>query len=231
MEQEIMDKHPLQRLESPGPGLSAVVHLIGLASFTYSFRWLIQNPNPISSAYGWHFQYLTIIGLLTASLTFLCGFLADIFDLPFLFRIKNVLSICSAPLECLISTLYWGLRVVDPALVVPKELELPLPVDLSFHLAPAAFLLVDLLFFSPPWTISFVPALGLSTVIAFAYWFWIELCFSHNGFYPYPLFAMLDNTQRAGLFAVSAVMMAGSTAAIRQVYRAVNGGGTGVKAV
>lgn len=57
------------------------------------------------------------------------------------------------------------------------------------------------------------------------------VCFSHNGFYPYPLFAMLDNTQRAGLFAVSAVMMAGSTAAIRQVYRAVNGGGTGVKAV
>jgi hypothetical protein len=66
---------------------------------------------------------------------------------------------------------------VDPALVVPKELELPLGVDLSFHLAPALFLLVDLLLLSPPWTINFVPALGLSTGIAFAYWFWIECKF------------------------------------------------------
>ena len=33
---------------------------------------------------------------------------------------------CSAPLECLVSTLYWGLRAIDPKLVVPEELELDL---------------------------------------------------------------------------------------------------------
>ena len=56
------------------------------------------------------------------------------------------------------------------------------------------------------------------------------VCFSHNGFYPYPLLEMLNYTQRVALFAASAFMMAGSTAAIRQVYRLVNGGGSGVKA-
>jgi FAR-17a/AIG1-like protein len=148
--------------------------LIGLTSFLYSFNWLLQNPNPISSAYGWHFQYLTIIGLLMALFTFLSGLISDLTGSTLFFRVKNILSICSAPLECLISTLYWGIRAVDPSLVVPKELELPLNVDLSFHLAPAVFLLVDLLFFSPPWAIGFVPALGLSTVIAVGYWGWIE---------------------------------------------------------
>ena len=37
-------------------------------------------------------------------------------------------------METLISTLYWGLRAIDPELVVPKELELPVETDLSFHL-------------------------------------------------------------------------------------------------
>jgi hypothetical protein len=59
-----------------------------------------------------------------ATMTFTAGALADVTLSPRLFRIKNVLSMCSAPLECLISALYWGLRAIDPALVVPEELEL-----------------------------------------------------------------------------------------------------------
>jgi hypothetical protein len=40
---------------------------------------------------------------------------------------------------------------------------------------------VDLLFLSPPWTISALPSLGLSGTIAFGYWFWVEQCFYYNG--------------------------------------------------
>lgn len=126
-------------------------------------------------------------------------------------------------METLISTLYWGLRAIDPELVVPKELELPVETDLSFHLVPTVMLLVDLLLLSPPWTISVIPALGLSGAIAFGYWFWIELCYSKNGFYPYPLFAMLDQTQRVGLFVGSAVVMTLSTVTLKWLYGKVNG--------
>jgi len=84
-------------------------------------------------------------------------------------------------------------------------------------------LALDLLFLSPPWTISLAPAFVLSAAIAFAYWFWIELCYSHNGFYPYPLFEMLDTTQRIGLFTFSAVLMVGSTAMLKWMYVRVNG--------
>jgi hypothetical protein len=57
-------------------------------------------------------------------MTFTAGALADFTLSQPMFRMKNVLSMCSAPLECLISTLYWGLRAVDPTLVVPAELDL-----------------------------------------------------------------------------------------------------------
>lgn len=220
---KLIEQHPLQQLTSPSRGFSAIVHTIGLASFAYSYNYLITHPNEINQAYGWHFQYLTIIGLTLATLTFTLALGADMSLSPRLFAFKNVLSMCSAPMEILISLLYWGLRLIDPALVVPKELELPVPADLSFHIAPTLLLLVDLLLLSPPWTISVVPAVGLSALIAFLYWFWIELCYSYNGFYPYPLFALLDSSQRIALFLGSAVVMAVNTMVLKWLYGRVNG--------
>jgi hypothetical protein len=58
--------------------------------------------------------------------------------------------------------------------------------DMSFHLAPAVVMLLDLLVLSPPWTITTVPALGLSSMIAFGYWFWIETCYQNNGWLVLP---------------------------------------------
>ena len=222
---QLIERHPLQRLPSPSRGLSALVHALGLASFAYSFNYLVAHPNDINQAYGWHFQYLTIIGLTLATVTFVLALAADTTLSPRLFAAKNILSMCSAPMEVLISVLYWGLRSIDPELVVPKELELPVSADLSFHLAPSVLLLVDILLLSPPWTISIMPAVGLSVVIAFLYWYWIELCFQYNGFYPYPLFGMLETPQRAGLFVGSAVIMAANTMVLKWLHGRVNGVG------
>jgi hypothetical protein len=56
-------KHPLQRLKSPSRTLSLLLHLTGLFSFAKSFEYLHTHPNPINQSYGWHFQYLTILGI------------------------------------------------------------------------------------------------------------------------------------------------------------------------
>lgn len=88
---------------------------------------------------------------------------------------------------------------------------------------PAFTLTLDLLFFSPPYTIAVLPALGLSACIAFGYWFWIEQCFTYNQFYPYPIFDVLSTTGRVGLFAASAVLMALATGALVWLYGVVNG--------
>lgn len=192
-------EHPLQRLRSPSRGLSAALHAAGLSSFAFSFTYLVQNPTPINDSYGWHLQYLTIIGLSLAALTFGFGLLADITLSPRLFRVKNALSVASAPMEVLISILYWGLQLIDPKLVMPDWAPpLELHADLSFHAVPSIALVIDLLFFSPPYAVPFLPAFGLSSCIAFGYWFWIEHCYQMNGFYPYPIFELLDTTQRVG---------------------------------
>lgn len=99
--------------------------------------------------------------------------------------------------------------------------------DVGFHLVPAALLVVDLLFLSPPWTISALPAMGVSSVLAFTYWLWVEECYRHNGWYPYPLFEQLTPLWRGVLFAACAVTMTVSTATLKWVYGRINGFGEG----
>ncbi|KAK1757529.1 FAR-17a/AIG1-like protein [Echria macrotheca] len=218
-----MAAHPLQRLSSPSRSLSALVHVLGLLSFAASFDYMKRFPNPLHQGFGGNYQFLTIIGLSLATATFAVGLLADLTLSPQLFRLKNVLSVCSAPLEVLISVLYWGISAIDKKLVVPPELALPLLPDFGFHAMPAIMLSLDLILLSPPWTIRAYGAWTISMVIAFLYWFWIEYCFAMNGWYPYPLFGILATWQRVALFTVSAFLMTGSTMALKWVYGTVNG--------
>ncbi|KAF2266386.1 hypothetical protein CC78DRAFT_492144 [Lojkania enalia] len=232
-------RHHLQRFESPSRGFSGVLHVAGLICFYIDFKYLVDHPNVINDSYGWHLQYLTIIGLSISALCFTCALLADTLSSPLLFTLKNYLALIATPIEILISLLYWGLRAIDPQLVVPPDLPmLPLATDFAFHLFPSVLLTLDTLLLSPPWPTAPTPPtasfalLTSSTVLAFAYWFWIELCYSHNGFYPYPIFALLDTWQRVGLFALSGITMWIVAAGLRAVYAVVNGveeGSLGVK--
>ncbi|KAI8961718.1 FAR-17a/AIG1-like protein [Daldinia sp. FL1419] len=216
-------RHPLQRLASPSRQFSLLFHLVGIVSFGKSFQFLSTWETPMSAAFGGHFQFLTIIGLSLALCTFVVGFLADVTLSSRLFKLKNILSVCSAPLEVLISILYWGLCAIDKSLVFPPEFQLDLLPDVGFHATPAVFLAVDLLLLSPPWTIHGFPALALSESFALLYWLWVEYCFSRNGWYPYPIFDQLSTWQRVLLFTFSALLMTGSTMALKWTYGKING--------
>lgn len=150
-----------------------------LGAWPFGLQFAVANLLPES--YGWHFQYLTIIGLTVAQATFITGLLADFTLSPVLFYIKNTLSLCSAPLEVVISVLYWGISAIDKRLLVPPEIELSNWADVGFHAMPSILLTLDLLFLSPPWTIRALPTMLLSTTIAVSYWAWVEQCFKHNG--------------------------------------------------
>ncbi|KAI9832422.1 MAG: hypothetical protein M1819_004411 [Sarea resinae] len=126
--QSLIGRHPLQRLESPSRSASALLHLAGLASFAASFKYLVDFPSPVNDSYGWHLQYLTIIGLSLSTLTFAFGLLADVTLSPRLFLVKNALSVTSAPLEVLITLLYWGIRSIDKKLVMPDWVRYPYPL-------------------------------------------------------------------------------------------------------
>ncbi|KAK3996464.1 hypothetical protein QBC44DRAFT_339458 [Cladorrhinum sp. PSN332] len=218
-----MARHPLQRLSSPSPGFSAIIHIVGLLSYSCSFWYLQRFPSPIHDGFGGAFQFLTIIGLGLATLTSAFALLADLTLSPQLFAVKNVLAATAAPLEVLISILYWGLCAIDKSLVVPPELQLPFLPDFGFHAMPAIMLTLDLLLLSPPWTIKGYGAMTISTILAFAYWGWVEYCYSRNGWYPYPIFELLSTGQRVVLFTASGLLMTASTLGLKWVYGKLNG--------
>lgn len=182
----------------------------------------LQSQN---ESFGWHLQFLTIIGITICTACFTFGLIADITNSPLCFTLKNYLSLVAAPIEIVISILYWGLRAIDDALIVPADLPMP-PVlyDIGFHLIPAVVLTLDTILLSPPWpsmpanpqapTVMF----AASSAIAFAYWWWIELCYSYNGYYPYPIFGILTTIQRIRLFALSGATMWMVGSALRALY-------------
>ncbi|KAK6495862.1 hypothetical protein TWF481_002907 [Arthrobotrys musiformis] len=92
-----------------------------------------------------------------------------------------------------------------------------------FHLFPALLMFLDLVLLSPPWTIKALPAFGLSSSIAVRYWMWVNYYYSYNGFYPYPIFELLDTPKRAMLFGGSAVTMAVMTLVLKWAYGLLNG--------
>lgn len=161
--------------------MSLIWHLAGIASFASSFRFLLNWKTPISESYGWHLQFLTIIALFLSSFVFVIAAVADVTRSATLFSIKNALAVIATPLNVVVTTLYFGISAIDPELVVPAEYKIPVAVDIGFHFAPGLLLVVDFLLFSPPWTVGTPLVMALSTGIAFAYWYWIELCYSKNG--------------------------------------------------
>ncbi|KAJ4370520.1 hypothetical protein N0V83_005041 [Neocucurbitaria cava] len=202
-------RHPLQRLDSPSKGFSGALH---------------------NESFGWHLQFLTIIGITICTACFTFGVLADISGSHTCYTLKNYLALVAAPLEIVISLLYWGLRAIDDALVVPPDLPMPpLLYDLGYHLVPAVVLTLDAILLSPPWpTMPMNPQapmimLVTSTAVAFAYWWWVEICYSYNGYYPYPLFGVLTTLQRVGLFVLSGITMWVVGGALRALYAWVNG--------
>lgn len=81
----------------------------------------------------------------------------------------------------MISIFYWGISAIDKKLLAPPEIQISPYADVGFHAMPAILLTIDLLLLSPPWTINALPALGLSSALAVAYWAWVEQCYKYNG--------------------------------------------------
>lgn len=164
-------------------------HILALAAFTFAFQSLDGLSDisgiDIESQFGGHYQFLTNLGLWISRLGMLLALLTDFF--PQVQRLKMLkMSTCVAtlPVETLITMLYWSIVHINPDLLIPPKkmidpnnpaqfiwqtVRIPLHIDLSLHAAPALFLLVDYLFFSPPFPSSIKPT-AISATATIAYW-------------------------------------------------------------
>ena len=163
--------------------LITLFHAAGSLSFSYSFYLLTTWDSIYARSFGWYFQFLTVVGIATALITFVLGLAADVTLQNAFFKAKNAVSTLATPLEVLVTLLYWSIRSHDPALLMSMELFeglTPWP-DIGFHIAPAAFLALDFLLLSPHATLTPRGIISQIIVATLAYWCWCELCFSQNG--------------------------------------------------
>jgi len=179
-------------------------------------------------------------GLLVATLTFTAGILADVINSKMLFKVKNALLFLAAPVipfrfylsrsqllqvQALVTVLYWPIHFYDRTLLVDPTVapQLPLLADLGFHFIPTIVLMIDSLFFSPPWEAHALAALMSFSVLAGGYWLWVEQCFSRNNFYPYPLMGLMNREGRFLLFGFATLLCWSSFLTLRGLYRIING--------
>ncbi|KAL0573273.1 hypothetical protein V5O48_008680 [Marasmius crinis-equi] len=155
----------------------------------------------ISSQYGGHFQYLTIQGLVIAGVTMASSVLLDLFpSSKAILTFKRALFMIAMPLAAVISSVYWMLLLLDPSLILQEGepltgdplvnesieklvlVRIPLPVDLSLHLAPAVSLLLDFFVlekkFEPREVKYTAPLVALAYTVF--YGAWVEHCAKRN---------------------------------------------------
>lgn len=238
-----MARHPVQRFSSPSRRLSLLFHLLGTADFAYCLYCLTRWKYPRTNGFGWHFQYITNIGLGLSTISFALGALADITSSSTIFKIKNTLSVLGAPLEVTVTILYWGIVAMGRSLIVQAGFKLPLLLNLGFHLAPAIFQSLDYILFSPPWTLSTSGLAALSAAFAYGYRCWADYCHSRNRCivrlllvlisgakltwsfwrYPYPLLEVLNTPQQLLLHSLTGMLVFASSCILNRAYTKANG--------
>jgi hypothetical protein len=90
-------------------------------------------------------QYLTFLGLQMSLVTILIALLESLIGNT---RFSLIFISIMLPVEILISLMFWVMFLYKPDLLVPKVLidagaNIPLPVNIAQHLAPAVFLAIE----------------------------------------------------------------------------------------
>ncbi|KAF8001072.1 hypothetical protein HF325_004861 [Metschnikowia pulcherrima] len=186
--------------------LNSAVVATGVYAMYYISNY-VQLPPHLEGAGHW--QFLTNLSLLLSQVVFLLGAAAHLFRSQSLFFLKNNIHPIALALECIVTGIYWPLRLMFLHILVkdPKAKLLPLFVDFCLHLFPVIGLAIDYFFFMPKWTIlpkfSFGACVGLSGL----YWWWLKsiIDFENGGEYPYMFLNVPDELTRIVIFGVVAI--------------------------
>ncbi|KAG0179341.1 hypothetical protein DFQ29_002231 [Apophysomyces sp. BC1021] len=177
---------------------SVLLNTIGFVSNLYGLYCVnFVYDNPYAVGFGGHFQYLTIMGLTTATLAFTLKLLR--FLVPGILPVTyEVILYLAGPMEGMISLVYWAMFLKDPYLLTPKDIPpIPMYVDCALHLNPAVLLWVDFLIFNAEFKRSLRHVVAIYGFTTF-YYVWSWFCQSQNGYWPYPF---LNDFSSAGRLA------------------------------
>ncbi|KAJ9102343.1 hypothetical protein QFC21_002743 [Naganishia friedmannii] len=238
------------------PDITGVIfHVVSAAVMVNGFKALLQlgmtewintqGFKPKSSIltfvslYLGHFQFLTIDGLWLTIVTCLLGGLGEMLPgVSILRTIKRAFLLIALPVELTISTIYWGLILLAPSLIVPdmasfnndttgppsssseapQLLRIPTWIDVSIHGVPAIVLVIDFFIREKKYRapVSTWGAIILSAIAGLAYSIWVEHCAAYNDRFPYPFLP-------ADSFPARIAIYAGATFFAYAAFKLING--------
>lgn len=191
----------------------------------------------IGSQYGGHFQFLTVQGLALALLTMVISLFVDLVPSSQVLRSsKKALFIVAMPLSAVISTIYWTLILLFPALILPLQhsgstppatsaerllYRMPLSIDLALHISPALTLLADFILFEASYSKRSLTTTAPLAVVLFGVWYscWAEHCARLNdGIFPYPFLTENPLEIRLGIYACAIALAYASLWAINSLH-------------
>jgi hypothetical protein len=178
---------------------------LAIGTFGMSFTaFNIQLPPHLAKAGQW--QFLTNLSLAYSLIVFFIGAVAHITKSQLVFKLKNDIHPIALALECVVTIVYWPLRIFWIHLLTkdPASWGLPLQVDLLIHLMPAISLLLDYFLFMPRWTLKKTSAFGICSLLTSFYWFWLHhiIDFENGGDYPYLFLAVERTSDRVAIFSL-----------------------------
>lgn len=169
---------------------------------------------------GGHFQFLTNQGLVLAIITMSLSLISDLFPLGTVKQLKRAFMLISLPvsealnennliqncdhllmqLAVVISSIYWTLLMLLPALILPPQhdyptgepssanqtlmlFRIPLSLDLTLHASPVLSLLIDFFFLERRYSQQSVGTTAplISILYGIGYACFVEYCASYNG--------------------------------------------------
>lgn len=192
-------------------GLALV--LAGEAIRTYvialNYIFVRDADSIVTTSFGGHLQFLTILALFASLIRQIFSFLYLLTGIRTFNALQGWLSLLTTPIEVVVTSLYWPLKIYKNNLVKDARFGIKIqPVlDRKVHLYPAIYeFLSSTIFSTRRWVRGNFMPLFIFSAVACGYWAWIETTFKYNGFYPYPLFNVLDTQSKALLIAAGTLI-------------------------
>ncbi|KAK9473320.1 FAR-17a/AIG1-like protein [Dipodascopsis tothii] len=200
----------------------ALVYVTGAYTFYRTYTEAVGQMQNAVGFQGLQYQYLTLITLLGNLIAHSAASAAVLLGSNWLWDAKNLLMCYVAPLEVVVSLVYWPVMMYDRTLVVPKVVEdlgiVSIWFDLHLHAIPTLFALADFLLYSPRPRIG--PRMYACVSVVYTHIYWIVLKKTHYmmGVYPYPFMDLATETQRKLMFGAGTCLTCGIYFGLCQVY-------------
>lgn len=187
-----------------------ILNSLGLALALWGITAIFERPLPVQLQDAGHLQFLTNLSLLLTIGAMLSNYLVIGSSNPAILKVNTVFNAGALVCETLVALIYWTLKLFFMKLIVPenvpREMYIPMKLDLTIHLFPVTFLSMD---YYMNRTDSFrLPLLFVVTIVfslTGGYWYILESLVKPPAHYPYP-FLNVELEERAKIFTVVALL-------------------------